>query len=330
MSNDASSNNLSVWSSVCNTPRQFLKSIPGSGKTLTEINPTYRVMKMTEAFGPLGVGWSYRIARDGSGNPIERTERSRANERIEIYKVLIELSICTEGVWHVAGEQWGSAELVEIFTRDKGEKVVDKLNDAHKSAITDALGKLMSHLGVGADVYMQILDRDGTASYAAPTAQSMQQASAKQPTSEVNANLATSSPSVARPSRPAATASPPSNGTKFVAYKDFVYSTGKYVGVDLLTPEEIKEYGEYIMDDAKRCQKELRTKAEIQQLLTNLCVAVERRHPRAVSIQYTDMGQALDAWDWVCNNLARECTKNELKKQPEAPRIEDAESVAAA
>lgn len=296
------SDNLEVWNLVQDTPKEFLKQIPGSsGKQLTEINPTYRVKKMTEAFGPLGIGWKYQIARDLNGNLIERTEASLVNNQIVFYKVLVEVYIRYENEWVKAAEQWGSAELIEVFNSGK---VADKMNDAHKSAMTDALGKLLSHFGVGSDVYLRLND----ANPERPEPKTPDVRPAQRP---ANGVAPAKTPTNGTP-KPAAAPAQPAN--RIFAYRAVQnWSGGQDGPKPIVTSQDWENYHNDIMHDANEAKKALWLGPQGQkQVLANLAGAVSKRHPHVSGIQYTDMGAALTAWDTMANNLARECRNHEV------------------
>ncbi|MFB6349442.1 hypothetical protein ACFBZI_08415 [Moraxella sp. ZJ142] len=59
--------NLSLWNKAARVPEQFLKPIGfGKLKGKSDINPQWRLMMMTECFGVVGHGWTYRIVRTWS------------------------------------------------------------------------------------------------------------------------------------------------------------------------------------------------------------------------------------------------------------------------
>ena len=63
MSND----NLKTWNMVKQPKQDVLKKIDfGYLKGKTDINPQWRLMAMTQAFGLVGHGWTYRITRTWS------------------------------------------------------------------------------------------------------------------------------------------------------------------------------------------------------------------------------------------------------------------------
>ena len=59
--------NLKTWNMVKQPPQNALKRIDfGYLKGKSDINPQWRLMAMTQAFGMVGHGWTYRIARTWS------------------------------------------------------------------------------------------------------------------------------------------------------------------------------------------------------------------------------------------------------------------------
>ena len=53
--------NLDLWEKVRACPKEAQKEIKGGRLSgMTDINPVWR-MKMTEQFGPCGIGWYYEI-----------------------------------------------------------------------------------------------------------------------------------------------------------------------------------------------------------------------------------------------------------------------------
>ena len=55
-------NNMELWGKLENTPKEAQKEISaGRLKGFTDINPMWRFKKLTEAFGPCGIGWKFEI-----------------------------------------------------------------------------------------------------------------------------------------------------------------------------------------------------------------------------------------------------------------------------
>ena len=53
---------LETWNKVKTPPKEALKEIKGGRLNgFTDIDPMWRMQKMTEVFGPVGIGWTYEI-----------------------------------------------------------------------------------------------------------------------------------------------------------------------------------------------------------------------------------------------------------------------------
>ena len=85
--------NLKVWNAVKQVPPSFLKPIGfGKLKGKSDINPQWRIMAMTQAFGVVGHGWTYRIVRTWNesapdGSVMCFAEVAEMNLEIEIVNV---------------------------------------------------------------------------------------------------------------------------------------------------------------------------------------------------------------------------------------------------
>ena len=115
-----------------------LKRISGgnlNGKT--DINPVWRMRKLTELFGPVGFGWNVR--------EVERWTSEAAGEIGAFVKV--ELRICLGGKWSEPIEGTGGSKLCG---KGRGEGLND---EAWKMATTDAISVACKSLGMAADVY---------------------------------------------------------------------------------------------------------------------------------------------------------------------------------
>ena len=54
--------NMEVLGKLKTTPEEAQKEIPaGRLKGFTDINPMWRLKRLTEVFGPCGVGWKYEV-----------------------------------------------------------------------------------------------------------------------------------------------------------------------------------------------------------------------------------------------------------------------------
>ena len=132
--------NLDYWNKVKQPPQNALKQINfGYLKGKSDINPQWRLMAMTQAFGPVGHGWTYRIVRTWS----EATPSGAV-------MCFSEVAVKTKhnGEW---GEEFfgiGGSEIVE-----KNKNGLAHNDEGYKKATTDALGVAFKAVGVAADIY---------------------------------------------------------------------------------------------------------------------------------------------------------------------------------
>lgn len=138
-------NNLTLYNRVRSVPKEAKKQITaGRTKGFTDINPMWRIKKLTEEFGPCGIGWYYK--------PVNKWIEQVGNEYAAF--VDIELFVKVDGEWSkpICGN--GGSKLAT--SESKGIYVSD---ECYKMATTDALSVACKQLGIGADVYF---DKDIT------------------------------------------------------------------------------------------------------------------------------------------------------------------------
>lgn len=132
--------NMEIFNLVKEVPDEARKKITaGRLKGMTDISPMWRIKKLTELFGPCGIGWWY--------DP-PHYEYREANGEIKCF--------CDTNIYYKWGEtiskpipgKGGSGFLVR---EQKGFYVDD---ECEKKALTDAISVAAKALGVGADVYM--------------------------------------------------------------------------------------------------------------------------------------------------------------------------------
>lgn len=134
--------NLFIYNATKTVPPEAQKEIRGgrlAGKT--DINPMWRIKKLTELFGPCGIGWKYVILK-------QWTEEGAKNE-VSAF-INIELYIKVDGEWSDAipgtgGNAFVANEKNGLYTSD----------ECYKMALTDAISVACKALGVGADVYWE-------------------------------------------------------------------------------------------------------------------------------------------------------------------------------
>lgn len=132
--------NLDYWNKVKQPPQNALKRIDfGYLKGKSDINPQWRLMAMTQAFGTVGHGWTYRIVRTWS-------EPSPSGAVMCFSEVAVKTKV--DGQW---GEEFfgiGGSEIVE-----KNKNGLAHNDEGYKKATTDALGVAFKAVGVAADIY---------------------------------------------------------------------------------------------------------------------------------------------------------------------------------
>ena len=134
---------MELWDAVKKPPESVLKTINGGRlKGFTDINPVWRVMAMTEIYGPCGIGWKFTIDKQWSEKGFDNQVFAFTN---------VSLYIKCESKWSEAIPGNGGSMLIA------NEKAGPYCSDeAYKMATTDALGTAMKMLGVAADVYMGV------------------------------------------------------------------------------------------------------------------------------------------------------------------------------
>lgn len=121
------------------TPGEAQKPIEaGRLKGFTDINPVYRFKRLTEVFGPCGIGWKYTV--DKLWLETHDTE-TKAFAQISIYYKQDEQWIGP--VPGIGGSSFVSKERNGIYVND----------ECYKMALSDAIGTACKALGMSADIY---------------------------------------------------------------------------------------------------------------------------------------------------------------------------------
>lgn len=133
--------NLYYYNMGREVPDTAKKPIQGgrmNGKT--DINPVWRIKKLTEMFGPCGIGWYYKSVR----------EWTEVYEKSVAAFVKIELYVRVNNEWSMPIQGTGGSMFVEL---QKGGPYVS--DECYKMATTDAISVACKQLGIGADVYWE-------------------------------------------------------------------------------------------------------------------------------------------------------------------------------
>lgn len=133
---------LEIYNASKQCPENALRTIQaGKLKGKSDINPVWRIKKLTELFGPCGIGWKISNLQywtePGAGGEV--TAWCRLN-----------LYIKCDGEWSDGIEGVGGSMLVDT---QKGNLATN--DEAYKMAQTDAISVACKMLGFAADVYWQ-------------------------------------------------------------------------------------------------------------------------------------------------------------------------------
>lgn len=137
--------NLDIWEKLGKTDPAHTKGFNRAGGFKgTAIKPIYTEQKMTEQFGPCGVGWGidepkFQVVPGNDG-------------QMAVY--------CWVSIWINYGDKvsapiHGVGGDMVVVKQSAGLRTDD---EAFKKAFTDAVGNAMKHLGMSADVHMGLFD----------------------------------------------------------------------------------------------------------------------------------------------------------------------------
>ena len=132
--------NMVIYSQLANTPKEAQKTInAGRLKGFTDINPMWRIQRLTEVFGACGFGWWYEIID-------QRIEEGANGEKAAFITINLyvkngnEVSNAIQGI---GGSSFVAKESKGLYTND----------ECYKMALTDAIGTACKSLGMSADIY---------------------------------------------------------------------------------------------------------------------------------------------------------------------------------
>lgn len=133
------SDTMQLWRRVERTDPRQVKEITGKQYKGNSPKPYYIVQRLTEEFGPCGIGWGFTILN-------ERMERLTDHEILHVAVVRL---------WYVMGDKRGEFEQIgqtrAVYAKKDGGLMVDE--DAPKKSVTDALVKCASYLGFAGDIF---------------------------------------------------------------------------------------------------------------------------------------------------------------------------------
>ena len=132
--------NLNIYNQVRNVPQEACKEIKaGRLKGMTDINPMWRIKKLTELFGSVGFGWYYEMTK--------QWKEKGSDGNISVF--------CNINLYVKFNDEWskpivGTGGSSFVAKESKGLYTSD---ECYKMALTDALSVACKALGIGADIY---------------------------------------------------------------------------------------------------------------------------------------------------------------------------------
>ena len=131
---------MEIWQRLEKTADEAKKPIEaGRLKGFTDINPCWRMKRLTEVFGPCGIGWKFEICQTYT-LPGADGEVAAFVDILLYYKQDGEWS---EGVPGSGGSMFVAKERNGMHTSD----------ECFKMALSDAIGTACKALGMSADIY---------------------------------------------------------------------------------------------------------------------------------------------------------------------------------
>lgn len=155
--------NMGLWAKGFKTDLNFTKL---DNNNRLSIKTQYRIQKATEIWGPVGIGWGYKVIREWTvqGAPIIMNG-SISELFTQVHKCEIEFWYMHEGA-KATLTSYGDTK--KLYMAQGGYFVHD--DECEKKSLSDALGKAMSLTGICADVYLGSYD-DTTIQHRAEVAQ---------------------------------------------------------------------------------------------------------------------------------------------------------------
>lgn len=150
------STNMQIWEKVSTTDTRYTKAAEVGGQKITSLNGTAMIMKATEVFGPVGIGFGWTVMEErfdegsemSSGEGDKRLVLGRElNHTIKI-RFWFELDGKRGEI-----EQYG---CTRYLYKSKFGTTTD--GEAPKKSLTDAIKKSLSMLGFSADVFLGMFD----------------------------------------------------------------------------------------------------------------------------------------------------------------------------
>lgn len=135
--------NLDLWRQLGKTDPDQVKDFQRAGGFRGHaVKPIYVIQKMTQIFGPCGVGWII-------GRPDFTTVAT--DDGLVSVHCTVEVSVKLPGTDQMSAPIFGVGGDHAVASRKSGKFVDD---EAFKKAYTDAIGNALKFLGMSADIHM--------------------------------------------------------------------------------------------------------------------------------------------------------------------------------
>lgn len=132
--------NMDIYEAGRKVPKEAQRPFDNGKFKGTDINPMWRIKKLTELFGPAGIGWYYEVL----------SERSEEHGDVTMAIVDLNLYVKLNGEWSKPIYGTGGNQLLR-----KTKNGSSASDEGYKMALTDALSVACKALGIGADVYFE-------------------------------------------------------------------------------------------------------------------------------------------------------------------------------
>ena len=133
--------NLQIYNALRAVPKEAQKSFNNGRFSGTDINPMWRIKKLTEHFGPCGIGWYW-----GEPKFTETTQGTTTTIHCTVALYIKDGDKWSEPIFGVGGNTLAS-------TNKNG--VLNVSDEAYKMAYTDAQSNASKQLGLGADIWFE-------------------------------------------------------------------------------------------------------------------------------------------------------------------------------
>jgi len=135
---------LRLYESLRAVPKEAQKPFDNGRFKGTDINPMWRIKRMTEIFGPCGLGWYVEV--------VHRSLEHSTDGKTVCAFIGLNLFVKVDGEWSkpIYGEGGNT-----MCSFNKKWSSIDTSDEAFKMAYTDAFSNATKQLGLGADVWFE-------------------------------------------------------------------------------------------------------------------------------------------------------------------------------